>query len=84
MASFNKVILMGNLTRDPEIRRTQSDMAICNISLAVNRRYKDGQSGEWKDEATFVDVTIFGKRGESFAQYHSKGRTVYIEGRIQT
>lgn len=83
MASFNKVILMGNLTRDPEIRRTQSDMAICNISLAVNRRYKDGQTGEWKDEATFVDVTIFGKRGESFAQYHSKGKPALIEGHLR-
>ncbi len=83
MASFNKVILMGNLTRDPEIRRTQSDMAICNIGLAVNRRYKDGQTGEWKEEPTFVDVTIFGKRGESFAQYHSKGKPALVEGHLR-
>ncbi len=83
MASFNKVILMGNLTRDPEIRRTQSDMAICNIGLAVNRRYKDGQTGEWKEEPTFVDVTIFGKRGESFAQYHTKGKPALVEGHLR-
>ena len=83
MASFNKVILMGNLTRDPEIRRTQGDMAICNIGLAVNRRYKDGQTGEWKEEPTFVDVTIFGKRGESFAQYHTKGKPALVEGHLR-
>ena len=82
MASFNKVILMGNLTRDPEMRFTQNDMAICNLSLAVNRRFKDGQ-GEWKEEATFVDVTIFGKRGEAFAKHHSKGKPAFIEGSLR-
>jgi len=82
MSSFNKVILMGNLTRDPEMRFTQNDMAICNLSLAVNRRFKDGQ-GEWKEEATFVDVTIFGKRGEAFAKHHSKGKPAFIEGSLR-
>jgi len=83
MASFNKVILMGNLTRDPEIRHTQNDMSICNIGLAVNRTWKDGQTGEKRDEATFVDVTIFGKRGEAFAQYHTKGKPALIEGHLR-
>ena len=83
MASFNKVILMGNLTRDPEIKYTPSNMAICNLSLAVNRRFKDGQSGEWREEATFVDVTIFGKRGEAFEKYHKKGQSAFMEGELR-
>jgi single-strand DNA-binding protein len=83
MASFNKVILMGNLTRDPEIRFTQSQMAICKIGMAVNRRFKDGQSGEWKEEATFIDVTIFGKRGEAFEKYHKKGEMAFVEGSLR-
>ena len=83
MSSFNRVILMGNLTRDPELRYTQSNMPICKIGLAVNRRFKDGQSGEWREEPTFVDVTIFGKRGEAFAKYHQKGKPAFIEGELR-
>lgn len=83
MASFNKVILMGNLTRDPELRFTQSNMAICKVGLAVNRRFKDSQSGEWREEATFVDVTVFGKRGEAFEKFHKKGGTAFIEGSLR-
>lgn len=82
MSSFNKVILMGNLTRKPEVRFTPSGMAICKIGMAMNRRFKD-QSGEWKEEPTFVDVTIFGKRGEAFAKYHDKGRPAFIEGELR-
>lgn len=82
MASYNKVILMGNLTRKPEVRYTQGGTAICKFGLAVNRRFKD-QSGEWKEEATFVDVTFFGKRGEAFAKYHDKGKTAFIEGSLR-
>jgi single-strand DNA-binding protein len=82
MANYNKVILMGNLTRDPEVRFSQSGMAICKLGLAVNRRYQD-QSGEWKEEPTFVDVTIFGKRGEAFAKFHSKGKPAFIEGELR-
>jgi len=82
MSSFNRVILMGNLTRKPEVRFTQSGMAICKVGLAVNRRFKD-QSGEWKEEPTFVDVTLFGKRGEAFAKYHDKGRPAFIEGELR-
>ncbi len=83
MASFNKVILMGNLTRDPELRFTNNNMAICKFGLAVNRRFKDGQSGEWKEEPTFIDVTIFGARAEPFAKYHTKGKPAFIEGTLR-
>jgi single-strand DNA-binding protein len=82
MASYNKVILMGNLTRKPEVRFTQGGTAICKFGLAVNRRFKD-QTGEWKEEATFVDITFFGKRGEAFAKYHDKGKTAFIEGSLR-
>ena len=82
MSSYNKVILMGNLTRKPEMRFTQSGTAICKFGLAVNRRFKD-QSGEWKEEATFVDITFFGKRGEAFAKYHDKGKSAFIEGSLR-
>lgn len=83
MANYNKVILMGNLTRDPELRYTNSQMAVCQIGLAVNRRYKDSQSGEWKEAPTFVDVTIFGARGEAFSRYHSKGKPAFVEGSLR-
>lgn len=83
MSSFNRVILMGNLTRDPELRFTPSNMPICKFGLAVNRRFKDGQSGEWKEEPTFVDVTIFGSRAEPFAKYHTKGKQAFIEGTLR-
>jgi single-strand DNA-binding protein len=83
MASYNKVILMGNLTRDPELRYTANNTAICKFGLAVNRRFKDSQSGEWKEEPTFVDVTIFGARAEPFARYHTKGKQAFIEGSLR-
>jgi single-strand DNA-binding protein len=83
MSSYNKVILMGNLTRDPELRFTPNNMAICKFGLAVNRRFKDGQTGEWKEEPTFVDVTIFGARAEPFARYHQKGKQAFIEGSLR-
>jgi single-strand DNA-binding protein len=82
MASYNKVILMGNLTRKPEVRYLPNGNAICKFGLAVNRRFKDA-AGEWKEEATFVDVTFFGKRGEAFAKYHDKGRPAFIEGSLR-
>lgn len=83
MASFNKVILMGNLTRDPELRYTPNNVAVCKIGLAVNRRFKDSNSGEWREEATFIDVTIFGKRGEAFEKFHKKGQSAFIEGTLR-
>jgi single-strand DNA-binding protein len=82
MASYNKVLLMGNLTRDPELRYAGNGTAICKIGLAINRRFQD-QGGEWKEEVTFVDVTIFGKRGEAFAKFHTKGKSAFIEGRLR-
>lgn len=83
MASYNKVVLMGNLTRDPELRYTQSNLAVCKVGLAVNRRVKDSQTDQWREEATFVDVTIFGKRGEAFEKYHKKGASAFIDGELR-
>ena len=82
MSSFNKVILMGNLTRDPEVRYANSGTAIVKFGLAVNRRIQDGD-GNWREEPTFVDVTIFGKRGEAFAKFHTKGKSCFIEGSLR-
>ena len=81
MASFNKVLLMGNLTRDPELRFTSSGSALAKIGLAVNRKYKAGE--ERKEEVCFVDITVWGKQAENCAEYLSKGRPVFIEGRLQ-
>ncbi len=80
--SFNKVFLMGNLTRDVEIRHTSSNMAIGKFGLAVNRRYKT-QSGEQREEVTFVDCDVFGRTAEVMSQYLHKGRPVFIEGRLK-
>jgi single-strand DNA-binding protein len=82
MASYNKVILVGNLTRDPELRYTPKGMAIAKIGLAVNRNWTS-ESGEKKEEVTFVDVDIFGRTAENVAQYMKKGRPILIEGRLR-
>lgn len=82
MASFNKVILVGNLTRDPELRYTPKGMAIAKIGLAVNRNWTS-EGGEKKEEVTFVDVDIFGRTAENVAQYMKKGRPILIEGRLR-
>jgi single-strand DNA-binding protein len=82
MASFNKVILVGNLTRDPELRYTPKGMAIAKLGLAVNRNWTS-ESGEKKDEVTFVDVDVFGRTAENVAQYMRKGRPILIEGRLR-
>ncbi len=82
MASFNRVILMGNLTRDPEIRESQSGTTIARFTLAVNDRVPDGQGG-WKEEASFVDAVLFGKRAEAFGRFMSKGRPVLVEGKLR-
>jgi single-strand DNA-binding protein len=74
---------MGNLTRDPELRFTNNQMAVCKVGLAVNRRFKDSQSGDWREEPTFVDVTIFGKRAEAFEKYHRKGASAFFEGSLR-
>ena len=82
MASFNKVILIGNLTRDPELRYTPKGMAIAKIGLAVNRTWRN-EAGESKEEVTFVDVDAFGRQAETLAQYMKKGSPLMIEGRLK-
>lgn len=82
MASFNKVILAGNLTRDPELRYTPKGTAVAKIGLAVNRKWKT-DTGETKEEVTFVDVDAFGRQAEVLAQYLRKGRSVLVEGRLK-
>lgn len=81
MPSFNKVILIGNLTRDPDLRTTQNGTAICDLGLAVNRRWRD-QAGRDQEETTFVDVTAWNKTAENCAQYLQKGAPVLVEGRL--
>ena len=82
MANFNKVMLMGNLTRDPEIRYTPKGTAVAEIGLAINR-YFSGESGDKREETTFVDVTLWGRTAEIASEYLKKGRPVFIEGRLQ-
>ncbi|MCA9025815.1 MAG: single-stranded DNA-binding protein [Planctomycetaceae bacterium] len=83
MASFNKVILVGNLTRDPEVRYIPSGMAVAEIGLAVNRSWFDKQSNSRKEETTFVDITLWGRTAEIAGEYLSKGRSVLIEGHLK-
>jgi len=83
MASYNRVILMGNLTRDPQVRYTPSGTAVTEIGLAVNRTWFDKQSNSRREETTFVDVTLWGRQAEVAGEYLAKGRQVLIEGRLQ-
>lgn len=82
MASFNKVMLMGNLTRDIEIRHTPSNTAVGNFGLAVNRKYKT-QSGEQREEVAFIDCEAWGRTAEVMAQYLTRGNPVFVEGRLK-
>jgi single-strand DNA-binding protein len=82
MASFNKVILLGNLTRDPEVRYTPKGSAVCDLGIAVNRVYTT-DSGERREEVTFVDVVLWARLAEIAGEYLKKGRPVFIEGRLQ-
>jgi single-strand DNA-binding protein len=82
MANLNRVLLIGNLTRDPEVRFTPKGTAVAEIGLAVNRVYS-GEDGERKEETTFVDVTLWARQAEVAGQYLKKGRPVFIEGRLQ-
>lgn len=84
MASFNRVILMGSVTRDPQVRYTPGGTAVAEIGLAVNRTWFDKQSNTRKDEVTFVDVTAWGRTAEIAGEYLTKGKQVLIEGRLQT
>ena len=81
MASYNKVILMGNLTRDPEVRQSQGGTTIVKVGIAVNENRPDGQGGR-KDQAHFFDLTLFGTRGETFARFNKRGASVLVEGRL--
>lgn len=81
-ASFNKVILLGNLTRDPEVRYTPKGSAVCDLGLAVNRQYSL-EGGEKREEVTFVDVVLWARLAEIAGEYLKKGRPVFIEGRLQ-
>ena len=83
MASFNKVILVGNLTRDPEVRYTTGGTAVCDISLAVNAQWTDKRTNERKEEVSFIDVTLWGRTAEIAGEYLAKGRPVLVEGRLQ-
>lgn len=82
MAGFNKVILVGNLTRDPELRYTAKGTAIAKLGLAVSRNWRD-DTGETRTETTFVDIDAFGKQAETIGQYMKKGRPMLIEGRLR-
>ncbi|HSX27659.1 MAG TPA: single-stranded DNA-binding protein [Patescibacteria group bacterium] len=81
--SFNQVILMGNLTRDPELRQTPNGQNVCSFSLALNRSYKGGD-GEWKEVTDYVDIVAWGPLGERVAQYLTKGRPALVNGRLQS
>lgn len=82
MASFNQVILLGNLTRDVELKHTPSNQAVANIGLAMNRQYQT-RDGERREETTFVDCEAWGRQAEVMAQYLAKGRPVFIQGRLK-
>ncbi len=78
---FNKIILIGNLTRDPELRYTPQGTSVCNFGIAVNRKYR--QAEEMKEEVTFINVVVFGKQADTCGQYLNKGSAVLVEGRLQ-
>lgn len=80
--SYNRVILIGNLTRDVELKATQGGQSVASFGLAINRRWKDA-SGAEKDEVTFVDCTAWGKTGEAIARFFGKGRPIFVEGRLK-
>jgi single-strand DNA-binding protein len=82
MANLNRVLLIGNLTRDPELRVTPKGTAICQFGLAISRSFKD-ESGQTREEATFVDIEAWGKQGELIAKYCTKGRPLFVEGRLR-
>jgi len=82
MANFNKVYLIGNLTRDPELRVTPKGTAICQFGMAVNRQFKD-ESGAMRDDTTFVDIEAWGKQGETISKFCTKGKPLFVEGRLK-
>src|SRR5690348_2979501 len=82
MPNFNTVTLMGNVTRDIELRRTQSGTALCDVGLAITRRLKSDDSGEKREETTFVDITLWGRQAEIAAEYVKKGDPLFVSGRL--
>ena len=82
MADLNRVFLIGNLTRDPELKYTQSGLAVCDLGLAVNRKWRS-REGEDREETLFVDISVFGRQAETASEYLRKGRPVFIEGRLK-
>jgi single-strand DNA-binding protein len=81
--NINRVVLTGNLTRDPELRSTNSGTSVCGLRIAVNTRRKDPSTWEWTDKANYFDVTVWGAQGENCAQYLQKGRPVAVDGRLE-
>jgi single-strand DNA-binding protein len=81
--NINRVILTGNLTRDPELRSLPSGTSVCSLRVAVNTRRKDQSTGDWVDKANYFDVTVWGAQGENCAQYLAKGRPVAVDGRLE-
>src|SRR5512141_339159 len=81
MTSFNKVILLGNLTRDPEVRYTPNGSAVASFAIAINRKYKHGE--ETKEEVSYIDIVVFGKQAEACGQYLNKGDGILVDGRLQ-
>jgi len=83
MANVNKVMLLGNLTRDPELRYTPQGSAVCEFALAMNHSYTNKQSGQKVDEVSYIDIVAWGRTGEICAEYLKKGRQVFVEGRLK-
>jgi single-strand DNA-binding protein len=83
MANINRVVIAGNLTRDPELRQLSSGNSVCKLRVAVNTRVKDRDSGQWGDKPNFFDVTVWGAQGESCARYLQKGSGILIDGRLE-
>jgi single-strand DNA-binding protein len=81
--NINRVVLTGNLTRDPDLRSTPGGLSVCKLGIAVNTRRKNGATGQWEEKANFFRVTVFGTQGENCAQYLKKGRPVAIDGRLE-
>jgi single-strand DNA-binding protein len=81
--NINRVVLTGNLTRDPELRSTQSGLSVCSLRIASNTRRKNNATGEWEDKPNFFDVTVWGAQGENCARFLAKGRPVAIDGRLE-
>jgi len=81
MASYNRIVLLGNLTRDPQLSYTPNDTAVCKFGIATNRKWKDND-GSMREETCFVDCTVFGRQADTFNKYMSKGKPVLVEGRL--